>query len=300
MKQFLYLDTDRINSIIAQDEKGLIEGMTCEKDENQSRTNRKKLDIGVCGEAGTNILKLAKAEASLNIDTEVEGVKSIQENTKEIIAKTLHDAAFDMAYSIITPVTVKNGEDNADAGEFIEINRVFQFVDLEYLEGLFSADGIIEYIKRSEKNKIENTINNYIQENCNREQKKHIDSNTNKIKKEQINKMEKQYDDIHDMIAAFRNIIPYKRMMVSDDGYLVPLEDRYFRVNFNSIGFMYGGEIRCVGLITNIIGEDTNPNDNSNFFATIQFTVNEALRSILPTKENNLYVVSPLAIYYEN
>ena len=168
------------------------------------------------------------------------------------------------------------------------------------MEGLFSSGGIIEFLKKSEKEKIEITLNNYLQESLNRDKKRHSTSEVNKLKKEQTNKIDKQYDDIHDIITAVGKIIPYKHMMVSDDGYLIPVEDSYFRVNPNSIGFMYGGEIRCVGMITNIIGEDTNPQDNSNIFASLQFTVNEALRKILPTNENNLYVVSPLAIYYEN
>lgn len=63
---------------------------------------------------------------------------------------------------------------------------------------------------------------------------------------------------------------------------------------------MYGGEIKCVGMITNVIGKDSNPNDKANIFANLQFSVNEALRRILPTEEENLYVVSPIAIYYEN
>jgi len=110
---------------------------------------------------------------------------------------------------------------------------------------------------------------------------------------------EKKYESTHEIILALENIIPHKRMIVSNDGYLIPLEDKYFRVSPASLGFTYGGEIKCVGMITNIIGEDTDPNDENNIFATLQFSVNEALRTILPTKENNLYVVSPLAIYYE-
>lgn len=89
-------------------------------------------------------------------------------------------------------------------------------------------------------------------------------------------------------------------MLLSGDGYLIPVEDKCFRVNPTNMGFKFGGEIKCIGMITNVIGEDTNPNDDNNVFATLQFTVNEVVRSILPTSENNLYVVHPLAIYYES
>lgn len=74
---------------------------------------------------------------------------------------------------------------------------------------------------------------------------------------------------------------------MSYDGYLIPLDDKYFRIDPSSLGFKYGGEITCVGMVTNIIGEDTNPEDEKNMFATLQFTVNETLRTILPTKVGN-------------
>lgn len=87
-------------------------------------------------------------------------------------------------------------------------------------------------------------------------------------------------------------------MLISNDGYLVPLNLKYFRVDPIDLGFKYGGEITCVGMITNIIGKDTNPNDDKNIFATLQFTANEVLRSILPTSQNNLCIVHPIAVYY--
>ena len=109
---------------------------------------------------------------------------------------------------------------------------------------------------------------------------------------------EKQYDDIYDIIAAFRQLIPYTRMMISHDGYLIPMDDQYFRINPQNLGFKYGGEITCVGMITNIIGADISPDDPQNIFAKLQFTVNEALRSILPTDERNLCVIHPIAVFY--
>lgn len=107
-------------------------------------------------------------------------------------------------------------------------------------------------------------------------------------------------DGIKEIIDMVRQIIPYNRMLISSDGYLIPLDDRYFRIDAQNLGFKYGGEITCVGMITNIIGEDTDPNDSQNIFATLQFSVNEVLRQLLPTKERNLCVIHPIAVYYGN
>ena len=51
------------------------------------------------------------------------------------------------------------------------------------------------------------------------------------------------------------------------------------------MGFKYGGTITCIGMVTNLIGEDFAPIDNCNVFEKIQFSANEALRELLPTKE---------------
>ena len=54
---------------------------------------------------------------------------------------------------------------------------------------------------------------------------------------------------------------------------LILLTTKYFGVDPIDLGLKYGGEITCVGMITSIIGENTNLNDNENIFATLQFTM---------------------------
>lgn len=92
-------------------------------------------------------------------------------------------------------------------------------------------------------------------------------------------------------------MIPYNRMLVSADGYLVPLEDKYFRDNPQTMGFKHGGYVTCVGYITNVIGEVVTPLFD-NVFSKLQNMVNQTLVSLLPTKEKDLFVVHPIAIYY--
>lgn len=226
--------------------------------------------------------------------------KEVHSASREIITKTLHDAAFDIAYDSITPVCLtSNGQDQDDYGAYVELTRVFDVVDFDYLERIFSKGGLIEYLKKTEKEKIETTAS-VATESLNRSQQR---SNSNAIRakiKEAVAASGKQYDGIKEIIDMVRQIIPYNRMLISSDGYLIPLDDRYFRIDAQNLGFKYGGEITCVGMITNIIGEDTDPNDSQNIFATLQFSVNEVLRQLLPTKERNLCVIHPIAVYYGN
>lgn len=298
MKQFLYLDTDIINSIIAQTEKGLVQSLSDEEVSTETETDSLNASIKGTGTIGGSIVKLAKAEANLSGSLEsIEG-GSLSSTSRQIISKTLHDAAFDIAYTYISPSEIElQSQSNDETGNYVELTRVFDFVDLDYLEKLFEKDGIIEFIKKTSAEQIEAEAEK-VKEEHNREQLRKAGINFKQEIKKAIDANNKQYDDIAVIIKAMRGLIPYNRMLISSDGYLVPLNTKYFRVDPLDLGFKYGGEITCVGMITNIIGEDTNPNDENNIFATVQFTANEVLRKLLPTSENNLCVIHPIAIYY--
>ena len=298
LKQFIYLDNDIVNSIIAQSENGFITDISTETETEDEKKTQKEGGTQISGTAGGSILKLAKAEATLDIEGKIGSENAHRSSSRELINKTLHDAAFSIAYADVKPRTVSfNDKDEGTYGDYIEIKRVFDFVDFDFLSNMFAKGGIIDFIKKSEKEKIESAANSATA-NMNRQQQR---SNGSQIKariKQIVSANDKQYDDAKDVLVALQNILPYNRMLISYDGYLIPLDDKYFRIDPVNLGFKYGGEITCVGLITNIIGEDTNPNDEKNIFATLQFTVNEALRTVLPTKENNLIVVHPIAVYY--
>lgn len=298
MKQFLYLDTDIVNSIIAQSEKGLIQEQSEESENDKKKSTHVSGGVEGSGTTGGSFLKLAKVEADLSLSGNLEKEYVSTATSREIISKVLHDAAFDIAYTYIKPQKFSYGKSNSDDyGDYVELTRVFDFVDMDYLESLFSENGLVDFLKKNDKKKIEEDACKAT-DGMSREQSRANGKMINSEVKKIIADNEKQYDDIHDIIAAFRQLIPYTRMMISHDGYLIPMDDQYFRINPQNLGFKYGGEITCVGMITNIIGADISPDDPQNIFAKLQFTVNEALRSILPTDERNLCVIHPIAVFY--
>ena len=299
MKQFLYLDIDIVNSIIAQSNDGLVQTLSNEKEKSETEADTLTSSVQADGSVGGAIYKFAKAE--IDLTGKLEAIENGESTSvsREIVSKTLHDAAFDIAYSKISPKKFKMGEQNSDDyGDYVELKRVFDFVDIEYLDKLFDKDGLIDFLKKTSKEKIE-TEANAVTENMGREQLRQVSSKLKGEIKKLVDASNKQYDDIHEIIKAFKQLLPYSRMLISSDGYLIPLDDKYFRINPSNLGFKYGGEITCVGMITNIIGTDTNPCDDKNIFATLQFTVNEALRAILPTKAENLCVIHRMAVFYE-
>ena len=129
MKQFLYLDTDIINSIIAQTEKGLVQSLSDEEVSTETETDSLNASIKGTGTIGGSIVKLAKAEANLSGSLEsIEG-GSLSSTSRQIISKTLHDAAFDIAYAYISPSEIElQSQSNDETGNYVELTRVFDFV----------------------------------------------------------------------------------------------------------------------------------------------------------------------------
>ena len=298
MKQFIYLDTDIVSSIIAQAEKGYITQQTIENGTETTQIEDERVTGSIETSASGGFLKFLQAEVKASLTGELQSGNSSQSSAKELKEKILHDAAFDIAYGYITPSVVNPGNQNSDEeGKYLEIKRVFDFIDFDYLEGLFQKDGVIDFIKKTNAEKIEEGAGQ-ITAGYSREQLRKAGNSIKSELKKAINISNKQYDDTALIIKAFRGLIPYSRIMLSHDGYLIPLDDKFFRIDPSNLGFKYGGELTCVGMVTNIIGESTDPGDSKNIFATLQFTANEALRKILPSTESDLCVIHPIAVYY--
>lgn len=297
MKQFIYLDTDIVNSIIAQKEKGLVLEMSSGHEDTVGKKNTKTGNISLDGTVSGGLWKFAQAQAKLNGTAGLELNSHFQTVLKEIETKTLHDAAFDIAYEQIKS-EYDTDPANADLGSFIELTQFFAFVDLEYIEDLFSdKNSFLNFLKKNEKEKIESQAAKEISKNLGREQQRKIGNELKNRVKKLVEDSNRRYEKISDIVKVMRQIVPYKRMLVSSHGYLIPLEDKYFRDNPQTMGFKHGGYVTCVGYITNVIGEASAPSDD-NIFTQLQFIVNQALISILPTKEKDLFVVHPIALYY--
>ena len=154
MKQFIYLDNDIVDSIIAQAGNGFITAYSTETEHSTDNKSQKEASVNINGTAGGAILKLAKAEASLGIGGTIGFERNQHSSSRELINKTLHDAAFSMAYEEVKPRSIISSDSySGDYGEYIEIKRVFDFVDFDFLNNLFSKGGIIDLIKKSEKEK---------------------------------------------------------------------------------------------------------------------------------------------------
>lgn len=89
MRHFLYIDTDIVNSIVAQQGKGLIDAITTENEKGTDINNFRGVKAEGSCEAGAKVWKLANAEAKFGLSGTIEGSNLKHEATHEIIAKNI-------------------------------------------------------------------------------------------------------------------------------------------------------------------------------------------------------------------
>lgn len=301
MRYFLYLDHDLVDSIIAQENKGLVTGLSENQEKQHEENNSESIKADVNPELNASLASILSGKISANIEGTKKEENGIVTSNSKVITKILHDAAFDIAFSAVSPKTVNISETVDSHGEYVLLKRTYTIVDFDELETLFGKDGLLDFKKSLEESELEEAVNKKINELSANLSRDKLKSESSKLrhKMDQVLKVNhKQYDDMAQSVRLLRNIVPYDRMLVSVDGYIIPMDDVYFRTNAKNMAFKYGGEITCVGLITNIIENDSESNTDD-VFTSLQNSINTALINLLPTNGTKIYIVQPIAIYYE-
>lgn len=260
MKYFLYLNNDIVNSIISQAEQGLITQFINENEKGKENTYNSETKVGAIAKLSTTFYRFLGFETEF--DWERSGRNGSQDSyiSKDIVQKTLHDAAYNIAYSDIKEQIKKESEID-DLGEYTEISDYFQYIDFKTILSYFEKDNFIDFLKKSEQENAVKLLDDKFAE-LSKEDKRNKKAEYNQSRKEVAEQIEKKYKDLVEMISLLHKLLPCERMYISNKGYIIPIDDKYLRDKPESFGFKYGGLMTCVGFVTNVIGKDTNNDEN--------------------------------------
>lgn len=160
MKYFLYLNSDIVNSIISQAEQGLITKYINENQNTDEKALAKETKIGALAKLSNAFNRLFGAELELDYEHTRSNTENNNHVSKDIVQKTLHDAAYNIAYDYISEQINKSQVE--DLGEYVELTDDFQYIDLKTLLSYFDEGGLIDYLKKEEYSKAEDLIDNGI------------------------------------------------------------------------------------------------------------------------------------------
>ena len=221
---------------------------------------------------------------------------SNSELIRDVQTKLLHDNAFDQLMNYIN--TKDSPQNSNEIGNFVELFDSFYILDLDYYQKLFSDKKLMDFMKKSEKDKISLQLK-LLQEQelvTSGENRNQINRKYTDLLKQKNKEIDSSYDGIKDIIDILISLIPYRRTLCISNN-MVVLNDEYMRDSVSMTSFKYGGKIKVFGYITNTIGQST---DDSSMpaFAQIGTSLNEIMLSFF-TNQSQLNIVHPIAIYYE-
>lgn len=301
MKYFVYLDNDIIDSIIAQTYKGLITDFSYGETNSNSSEVQNHDESSIDSEVGADLLSILTSKIATHKSNSTGNIKEISLSDNKVVNKILHDASFEIAMKAIMPDIIDDNNSSCNEklnyGKYVYLKRVFSVIDFDELDILVGEDSLISINKQINNISLDKAIEVGLS-SFSVEGQQVAAKRMEAAKNEQNKKVDQQLEYLSSFVRFVKKVMPYDRLLVSYDGYLIPLEDKYFRANTKSFNMKYGGEMRCIGLITNIVGEDAQNNEDY-LFSKIQDSINNSLVKILPTREKNLYVVHPIAVYYE-
>jgi hypothetical protein len=294
MRRFIYLDTDTLNSYVAQIYDGLIQ--TEEKELQKEVSTSKQNEVAIEGGAEVDMKVFGRG-----LDGKMElAYNHLKETTndeliKDVQTKILHDNAFDQ---LIQYLKSNNNLNTNEIGDFIEVCDDFFVLDFDYFKKIFGNKKLVDFLKKGDEDQITQRLK-LLQEaeltkegaNVNEINKRYSDA-IKEMKKEST----KNYDDIKDILDLLYELIPYRRVLCIKN-YMVVLNDKYVRDNIDMTSFKFGGKIKVLGYITNRI-DASSEEKATNEFAQIGNILNRIMIPFFGSEEG-LNIVHPIAVYYE-
>ena len=281
MRRFIYLDTDTLNSYLAQIYGGLVEKTETEK---QSSKTNKKESSNSFGAVGQIAAKLFGKGVEGKLDYTFKKLKGSNntELIKDVQTKIIHDNAFEELIQYLNRKELLN-DNPINVGDFVIAKNLFFVLDLEYYQNLFMPGAFLEFIKQSQAENIRLEMEQKINEDLNRKQQRDNEKQIEKMIKDEINNNNDSIDDIHNVIKMINAIVPYRRMLCMKN-YLIVLNDSFCRDNIEMLSFKYGGEIKILGYITNkILGEEND--EGLSVFAGLSTSINAIMQFFFDNKE---------------
>lgn len=301
MKSFIYLDTDTVNSYIAQIDNGL---KTLQTQTSQSSSSTEKQSSHTTTAEGEADFSILGKGFDAKLDYIYNHIKN-KTNTNlysDVETKVLHDNAFHQVIDYLNKNNLFSNE-NIEIGDFIKVKGEYHLLDLDYYKKLFDDADFIQMMnepKLAELDKIceeqynEATKGMTINRDIKRSSEfKEIENKVKQIKKETIDKLNNENKELQKQLSLLLKIFPYKSFICIDK-YLVIFDEKYLREDIQKAPFKYGGEVNLVGYVTNT----THVNKISSFFSGPSDMINSILKSLFETSDD-LFIVHPIALYYE-
>lgn len=243
MRRFIYLDTDTLNSYLAQIFDGLIQSQEMEKTAGKKKEKQNHFGSNL----GSQIaFKLFGKGIDANAQATYEHLKTVanDEMVRDVQTKIMHDNAFDEFASYLSENGLLGG---ANIGNFISVEDEFYIFDIAFFQKMFAEGGFVSELKEIQRVSIQKEAEQQVQGlNRGQQRNKTLQKQVRDIVEAATSKNEEEYKPAEALINMLASIIPYPQILCISN-YLVVLNEKYLRDNISTAAFKYGGKVKVVG-----------------------------------------------------
>ena len=300
MKSFIYLDTDTVNSYIAQIDDGLrtLQTITTQQSKDKQRQGSHTVDAD-----GKADFTMFGKGLEAKIDYIYNHISSTTKSKlySDVETKVLHDNAYKQVMEFLRDEKLFVAE-QPKIGDFIDVEGELRLLDLEYYKSLFSEDDFIKLIDGPQKELIEKEFKKIIEaedSKLNRggkrsQEYRKVISDIEKEKRTAIAEIDNKTAELRKQLELLLKLFPYK-VLLSVDNYLAVFDEKFLRDDIKTAPFKYGGRVHLVGYVTNT----THSNEKSTIFSGPIDMINGMLNTLFEANKG-LTIVHPIAVYYES
>ncbi|MCI1284122.1 MAG: hypothetical protein LKG24_05970 [Lacticaseibacillus songhuajiangensis] len=154
MKEFVYLDTRFMNSLLAQLDDGLSIGSHLSTSNAESEEQGTTQSAGANAQGGGSLAGIIKASTALTTQNGINTNNVQSKSASEIIDSIMDDSAFNLLENKLQKRTHTN-LDNVKEGDFVQLTGKFRFYDFGYLSKITQKDTLNLFLKMDKKDDLE-------------------------------------------------------------------------------------------------------------------------------------------------
>lgn len=305
MREYLYIDDVEVNSLLAQENKGITTSKTVTESNSTSSNHSTTVGGEAKGGGEGRIPFLAKAQGELAIHYDSTNAGGIENTDQTAVDTVLNDYVVTLLENYLKN-KVKNGYSNVEVSDIVNVAEAPHLYDFETMYNSTDHDllkKVMQFSVKDDIDKIKEKYNNAISKNSS------LKSRLKQKQKQEIKEIESENDksleglDSINLLGEYGKKIFPNTIILASNRYIAYAKTKDFRMNTTQLNSIANSprKMHVLGIVENKL--ETNPmdaeiNDISDI-SKLGSSFTTALLFNFAIAKVGMLVLKPLVIYYE-
>ncbi|MGN8233194.1 DUF6414 family protein [Priestia flexa] len=303
MKEIIYLDTDLMNSMLAQLDEGLITSFSAEESMQEQDTEGVQDTKAVNGRLGYLGFGVGAERRKVNLES-----KAFLEGQKDVLNKIFDDYALDILANKLSENELLNTGPNFKEGDITLNESTYSFFDFELIKNVADNNSVQKFMLSS----VYDIDLDYKQ--ASKLVKKTSHNTQEKGKLNDAQKVVEAHEIAQPLLNIFNQIGAFSSytsqilgdiVVLKSDNQVALIKKKFLRVSSEALSFRTDSSrkakllVRVIGKKSIVYGENNMPEFKPTDIAKIPNVMLDILLGAFEIIKKDDYLVTPIAVYYE-